>query len=252
MYFVFFPLQCTDLPIEIPSNNPISCIEPSNAVGVISYGTFSTDLFQLNENAQNCTNLSTFKFVWMLLEVARRKDGRQMNQVLAIFTDGPHPAFNPLLTGVIDIDSITEKDGTITLRDGEDVMVLQIPNQMCNDGDDEAKIQDEWRHVRDNLWTSFPSPLNLSICDQLGWDSSPFCLTLSREHSLLHDDNGDFCVRFTPTITKRRCKSYMRLVEATGIFSAKALVGKDVPREMFDVEWLEGDRSFDIVYPCFA
>ena len=224
-----------------------------NAVGIIMYGTFNTNMFGDVENTSDASDASSFRFVWMLLQVIRKRDGRAMNQLLAMFTDSPEPVFNPLLTEVSYIDAITKEGEIVTLQDGSDVMVLQLPKEMCTKGEDEEKHVDDWRRIRDNLWTSYPAPLNVTICDKLGWETSEFCRTLlSHKLSMLDNDDSNFCIRFSHTGTKRRCKSFMRVIEATGTFASKSLLGNKYPRDMHNVEWVEGHRVFDIIYPCFT
>lgn len=232
--------------------NSIPGVTSIDAVGIIMYGTFTSDV--LDETASHvdvCTNTSSYRLVWMLLSASRKTDGTPVKQLLGLFTDSKSPVVNPLLSDVTYIDAITEEEGVITIQDGSDVMVLQIPEQMCTHGEDSKKFQDEWKDVRDTLWSSFPTPLDWSTCDDMNCNI-PLCHAMGSHKCSLSRYNNNFCIRFNEKGAERRCKSFMRMTEATGIFLNKALLSDKFPRDMFSVEYVEAYRIFDIIYPCFA
>ncbi|XP_071843751.1 uncharacterized protein [Apostichopus japonicus] len=243
--------QCTDeSPLEIVTNS-IPGMTSNSAVGIIMYGTFGTDVDFDEADCQENVGNNSFRLVWLFLLTSRVKDGARINLLLRMFTDSQEPIFNPLLSEATRVDNITEDAGIVRMQDGSDVLAFQISQGVCPDGEDGNRGQDEWRSIRDDLWSSYPRPMDWSICDHMGWETS-FCRALAPHKCSLSRYNNDFCIRFNKVSTKRRCKSNMKLIKATGMFLKTSLLGNEFPQDVYDAENAEGARIFDVVYPCFG
>ncbi|KAJ8017878.1 hypothetical protein HOLleu_44453 [Holothuria leucospilota] len=152
---------------------------------------------------------------------------------------------------VVKIDSIDEtEDGNVTLRHGDDVMILQTgrDNVECynnNVGSDFDIVQGKLLKA-----TDYPREFNWG-CDLLG-DDVGYCRVLRKHRCELERLGGDVCVLTHSPISKR-CPSFMRIERLTGFFrDALFLPTESTPIESLEAEWINRDHEVGIQFPCLS
>ncbi|KAJ8045075.1 hypothetical protein HOLleu_08004 [Holothuria leucospilota] len=172
---------------------------------------------------------------------------------IATFTDSEKTVlfYHTSYKNVKKIDTIDEtENGTVTLRYGDDVMVLQIEGDIvkCHNENLEA----DFDAVEGKLlkMTDYPREFNWG-CDLLG-DDVGYCRTLREHRCELKRLGGDVCV-LTHSPISERCSSFMRIERLTGFFrDAAFLPNEATPIESFEAGWLKRKHEMGIQFPCVS
>lgn len=172
--------------------------------------------------------------------------------ILARFTDSDKKVFVPFNTNwkdIIYIDEIREsEDGVITLRQGNDVMVMNSQhNETCRRSDipkDFDKLSG-----KSILMSNYPFPFDWG-CDVLG-DEVYFCEILKQNESYLKEAGSNVCIEKTTTYHSKQCPAYLAIRDMTGFFR-KELPFFSAGDESFEAEWIDIVDGAGIVFPCFT
>ncbi|KAJ8022085.1 hypothetical protein HOLleu_39477 [Holothuria leucospilota] len=117
---------------------------------------------------------------------------------------------------VTQVDSIEEgKDGIVTFRLGDDVMVYQAQDEVKCNG--ETKVGKDFDEVNGKVIKITNYPLSFDWgCEFLGSQIS-FCKLLDGFRCELARVRGDVCIVTLPTLSTR-CPATMKIVNMTGVF----------------------------------
>ncbi|KAJ8045002.1 hypothetical protein HOLleu_07917 [Holothuria leucospilota] len=149
------------------------------------------------------------------------------------------------------LDSIDEtEDGTVTLRRGDDVIVLPTGGDIveCHENSTGA----DFDRVTGKLLksTNYPQEFNWG-CDLFG-DDVGYCRVLRQHQCELQRLGGDVCV-LTHSPVSERCASFMRIERLTGFFrDAMFLPTEPTPIESFQAQWIKRDHEMGIEFPCLS
>lgn len=169
-------------------------------------------------------------------------------------TDSKKEILSPYNTNndnIIYIDMIEESDdGTVTLKKGNDVMVINIHHATeCHDGQYQTL-----HHDFDEVTGALPTASNYPMlfdwkCDILGTDVS-FCKILKDHQTDLQQVGPNVCVQLKP-LTSERCPSSLQVTKITGFFH-DTLYFLPQTFESFETEWLDREYSSGLLFPCLS
>ncbi|KAJ8044274.1 hypothetical protein HOLleu_11692 [Holothuria leucospilota] len=174
--------------------------------------------------------------------------------LLALFTDSDKDVFLPSSTNhnhIMYIDEIEEtEDGTITLRHGDDIMVMNVQyNDTCGDNQSQ-NVGEDFDKLSGKQFTATEYPLPFDWgCDILG-DNVDFCDILKQNKKELEEAGSNVCTEMTTSSHSERCPATMGLQEITGFFRT-ALPFLSAPVESFEGEWIDREHGGGIIFPCF-
>ncbi|KAJ8025832.1 hypothetical protein HOLleu_33495 [Holothuria leucospilota] len=174
--------------------------------------------------------------------------------LVAHFTDSRKQTFFPYSTNydrVSRIDSIDETDsGTVTLRKGNDVMIMNIQSNVTCHRDEVKELREDVDEVIGKLVSSTDYPLPFDWgCDILG-ESVSFCETLRKNQCGLGRAGSDVCIEMTSRNSKR-CPASMQILSMTGLFQ-DAVPYLSTPASSFEGVWVDREHGTNIVFPCFT
>ncbi|KAJ8018359.1 hypothetical protein HOLleu_43686 [Holothuria leucospilota] len=174
--------------------------------------------------------------------------------LLARFTDSTKQTFFPYSTSyerVNRIDSIDEtKNGTITLRKGNDVMIINVhANNTCK-RPDFKELREDVDEITGKLFTSsdYPFPFDWG-CDILGQNVS-FCKNLEENQCDLSRAGSDLCIEMTTSKTKR-CPATTQISAMTGFFQ-DAVPYISAPASSIESMIVDRKHIANIIFPCFT
>ncbi|KAJ8044275.1 hypothetical protein HOLleu_11693 [Holothuria leucospilota] len=179
--------------------------------------------------------------------------GRHGFLILALFTDSDKKVFFPYSTNhdhITYIDEIEEtEDGTITLRHGNDVLVMNTQhNDTCGDNQRQHVRQDFDKILGKQVTgTDYPLPFDWG-CDVLG-DDVDFCDILKENKNELEKAGPNVCTEMTITSQSKRCPATMEFQEITGFFR-NALPFLSTYFGSFEAEWIDREHGGGIIFPC--
>lgn len=174
---------------------------------------------------------------------------------LVQFTDSDKEVFFPYNTNSEDIIYINEiqetKDGKITLRRDNDVMVMRThQNQTCRENQ-RQHVGKDFDKISGKSFTTTNYPLEFDWgCDVFG-DKVDFCNVLKQNENDLKGAGANVCTEMTITSYSKRCPTTLEIQEMTGFFR-NVLPFLSVPVESFEAEWVVRDHGAGIIFPCIT
>lgn len=193
----------------------------------------------------------SYRYVFFALPVV--SGDRHGLILLARFTDSTKQTFFPYSTSygrVHRIDSIDEtKNGTITLRKGDDVMVIDVhANDTCKRSQFK-KLREDVDEITGKLFTSsdYPFPFDWG-CDILGQNVS-FCKDLKKNQCDLSRAGPDVCIEMATGKTKR-CPANTQISAMTGFFQ-DAVPIISAPVSSIESMIVKREHIANIIIPCF-
>lgn len=180
--------------------------------------------------------------------------GRHGIIILALFTDSDKKVFFPYSTNhdhITYVDEIEEtENGTITLRHGNDVLVMNTQHNNTCDENQRQHVEEDFDKIlgKQHTATEYPLPFDWG-CNVLG-DDLDFCDILKQNKNDLEKAGPNVCTEMTITSQSKRCPATMELKEITGFFS-NTLPFLSAPVESFEAEWIDREHGGGIIFPCF-
>lgn len=199
---------------------------------------------------------TSFEFVFMGVPGLRglgQGISKPISVMTKLFTNSRRPVYMPFFSSdVVYVDElVSSNDGIVTLIKGDDVLNLRLENDTyCHQDPD--KKEEDFRALRDSLWTSYPGPFTFdrSICKDAVKLDDTFCKILKENESKL-SGQSDFCVSFHKIISPKRCDSSMEITTLTGVFREVSLITDPVPVTSFETERVEMlHHAHGLVFPC--
>ncbi|KAJ8044271.1 hypothetical protein HOLleu_11688 [Holothuria leucospilota] len=175
--------------------------------------------------------------------------------LLDLFTDSDKDVFFPYSTNwnhVHYIDQIEEaENGTITLRQGNDVMVLNTHHNYTCSKSQHYDVREEFNEITGESFTSTDYPLAFDWgCDVFG-DEVDFCDILKQNEKDLKKAGSNVCTEMTITYQSKRCSATLAIQQMTGFFRNE-LPYFSAPSKRFEAEWVDREHGAGIVFPCFS
>ncbi|KAJ8039676.1 hypothetical protein HOLleu_13756 [Holothuria leucospilota] len=167
-----------------------------------------------------------------------------------VFTDSTKKVMYPYHTTINDVtqvDSIEETDdGTVTIRLGDDLMVLNVQRNVNCDSYGNSKIGKVFDKVIGHVITSASYPFKFDWgCELLGCQG--FCEVLNEVRCELEAVGGDVCALIS-TYSSKRCSTTFAVVEMAGIFQKMLpFVYETVPSESFEAESIEREHTAALI-----
>lgn len=176
-----------------------------------------------------------FRYVTMKIH------GEQVSLGLAYFTTRVIPENSHELV----VDSIKWSDNMITVKRGQDYIVLKIGlGKDCRQDLKEIKQNNLTVPPLDS-W--YPYNEHFSDCETYGWPRR-HCKQVANDICELQKVDNDFC--FKNIYEGYNCKMSIKIMSMNGIFREKSLITTKAPLKSVSGYYINGWRRMGIVYPC--
>ncbi|XP_071814264.1 uncharacterized protein [Apostichopus japonicus] len=204
-------------------------------------------------------HIESFRRLGVVLSVVRSDALLPTMLLLASITDSKKTVLDPYSTShrmTTYIDSIQDSgNGTVTFRNGDDVMVVQIQ-------DDQSCTEKEQNLLEENFpgstdpsshiaFSSYPNVFDWG-CDDFGSNFS-FCAKLKERECDLNRFSNDICGVYSTTAVKR-CPSYMEIQDVTGFFRdiIPLSMTESEPIRSIETESIDVSHEIGLLFPCFT
>lgn len=167
--------------------------------------------------------------------------GDEVSLGLAYFSTKPIPQSEHELI----VDSFTWSDGEITVKLGQDYLVLNY--ELDADCQNDEKVVQGKNVTLNALNSWYPYNEHTSKCGPNGWPQS-ICDHLAGHLCGLKRVDSDFC--FKTMHEGYTCGLSMKIMSMTGIFQEKSLLTTETPVKSASGYHFTGLRHIGMVYPC--